>query len=377
MNVIFGHDHKFRSIDGEIYSTGGLSNEVLTRYADYFGNVTVISRLIVEKKVNKKYSKITNPRVNIVDRKSISYSKLNEIVNKGDLIIARLPSRIGSELVTMSNKNNYLIEMVACPWDSLTNHSLIGKLLAPFFYMISKYQILNAPYVLYVTNDFLQRRYPTKGKSIGCSDVCLEEIKPEILVNRIEHIKKHSGKYIIGTTAAIDVKYKGQEFVIKSLSILKDRGITNFEYQLVGNGDQEHLKQIAKKHGVEDNVVFLGGKPHEKVFEWLDSIDIYVQPSLQEGLPRALVEAQSRALPCCGSSTGGIPELLPVDCIFNKKGNLPLMIADWLQDFTTEKAIKFAEWNFNNAKQYQSDILKAKRDAFYKEFIEYVERGKE
>jgi hypothetical protein len=33
--------------------------------------------------------------------------------------------------------------------------------------------VINAPYVLYVTNEFLQRRYPANGRHIGCSDVSL------------------------------------------------------------------------------------------------------------------------------------------------------------------------------------------------------------
>lgn len=378
MQVVFGHDHKFRLINGEYYSTGGLSNEILSRYAKYFGRVIVVARVVNEDVTGENYSKITNSDVKIINRNLVTVREIKKIVKKSDCVISRLPSKIGSELVSYCNNiKPCFVEMVACPWDSLSNHSIRGKIIAPFAMYFTKIQVKNAEYVLYVTNEFLQKRYPTKGKQLGCSDVCLEEINPEILANRIEHIKKNSGKYIIGTTAAVDVKYKGQEFVIKALSILKKRGITNFEYQLVGNGSQERLKQIAKKYGVEDKVIYLGGKPHDKVFEWLDSIDIYIQPSLQEGLPRALVEAQSRALPCCGSSTGGIPELLLKECVFDKKGDLPLTIANWLQDFTDEKAIEYATWNFNNSKNYQSDILAAKRDAFYREFIEYVERGKE
>lgn len=378
MQVVFGHDHKFRLINGEYYSTGGLSNEILSRYAKYFGRVIVVARVVNEDVTGENYSKITNSDVKIINRNLVTVREIKKIVKKSDCVISRLPSKIGSELVSYCNNiKPCFVEMVACPWDSLSNHSIRGKIIAPFAMYFTKIQVKNAEYVLYVTNEFLQKRYPTKGKQLGCSDVCLEEINPEILANRIEHIKKNSGKYIIGTTAAVDVKYKGQEFVIKALSILQKRGITNFEYQLVGNGSQERLKQIAKKYGVEDKVIYLGGKPHDKVFEWLDSIDIYIQPSLQEGLPRALVEAQSRALPCCGSSTGGIPELLLKECVFDKKGDLPLTIANWLQDFTDEKAIEYATWNFNNSKNYQSDILAAKRDAFYREFIEYVERGKE
>src|SRR5690606_15570335 len=117
-------------------------------------------------------------------------------------------------------------------------------------------------------------------------------------------------KIIIGTTAAIDVKHKGQQYVIEALGELKKNGYTKFEYHLVGGGDPAYLKSIAKRHNIEENIHFLGTLPHNKVFEWLDNIDIYVQPSRQEGLPRALIEAMSRGLPAFGANTAGIPELL-------------------------------------------------------------------
>ena len=60
------------------------------------------------------------------------------------------------------------------------------------------------------------------------------------------------------------------------------------------------------------NGVLPSGQP---VLNWLDDIDIYVQPSFQEGLPRALVEAMSGGRPAFASTTGGIPELLPADCL--------------------------------------------------------------
>ncbi len=40
--------------------------------------------------------------------------------------------------------------------------------------------------------------------------------------------------------------------------------------------------------GLENQIKLLGPLSHDEIFEWLDSIDIYIQPSLLEGLPRAL-----------------------------------------------------------------------------------------
>src|SRR5690625_396249 len=62
---------------------------------------------------------------------------------------------------------------------------------------------------------------------------------------------------------------------------------------------------------------------HNEVFDWLETIDLYAQPSRQEGLPRALIESMSRGVPAFGANTAGIPELLENEFIFsNTKDNI-------------------------------------------------------
>ncbi len=253
-------------------------------------------------------------------------------------------------------------------WDSLWNYSALGKILAPYSFIMTRDVIKNAKYVIYVTNEFLQRRYPTLGESVGCSDVELQEINEEILEKRIKRIKKdkENNKIILGTLGAIDVKYKGQEYVIRAIAKLKKEGY-NYEYQLVGAGNKERLENLAVKLGVKDNVKFLGPKSHDEVFDWLDSIDIYIQSSKTEGMPRALIEAMSRACPCIGSNAGGIPELLQQNSIF-KKGNYKELIIV-LKNFDEELRIEQAKINLEKSKKYSKDVLNSKRNDFYKKFL--------
>ena len=113
--------------------------------------------------------------------------------------------------------------------------------------------------------------------------------------------------------------YKGQRFVIEALQAEKAMGRDSFVYQMVGGGNASALQANASQLGVEEQTVFLGSMPHEKVIEWLDTIDVYIQPSLQEGLPRALIEAMSRGLPCIGTNAGGTGELLEPDYIISTR----------------------------------------------------------
>ncbi|HOA82197.1 MAG TPA: glycosyltransferase, partial [Defluviitaleaceae bacterium] len=304
MKVVFFHDHRIVNYKNKNYSNGSFSDEVFNRYTNVFGHITFYSRNVLLDKMEKKLSQIINEKVDFIGIKDFSnflnYKtryKFNYQIETSDAIIVRLPSILGHLAIRKAKQKckPYLIELVGCPWDAYWNHSWKGKLVAPFMRYATKKAVRNAPYVLYVTTEFLQRRYPSTGKTIGCSDVALPTLNESVLEARLHKIKqmtKHK-PIVIGTTAAVDVRYKGQEYVIQAIAELNKQGY-NFEYRLVGGGDKTYLQSIAENYGVADKVIFEGSIPHEKVFDYLDSIDIYVQPSKTEGLPRALIEAMSR-----------------------------------------------------------------------------------
>ena len=383
VKLVFAHDHFFYKINDQYYSNGSFSKEVLERYTNVFDEVVVVSRqkeitqyddkLTLASTKNIRFVKIPNFKtiksiLRIVEAKKL----IDQEIKNCDCLIARLPSSIGTMAVKSAKKNNkpYLIEAVACPWDALWNYNLVGKLLAPFSYLQMKYILLNSKYTIYVTNEFLQHRYPTRGKSVNCSNVALKEFNDKVIearLKKINNIQKDS-KIIIGTIAAVDVKYKGQQYVIKALGKLKKQGLTNFEYQLVGGGDTAYLKSIAKKNNVEDQVKFLGSMPHNEVFKWLDTIDIYAQPSLQEGLPRALIEAMSRAVPAFGARTAGIPELLDDEFIFsNTRKNID-EICKIVKSFDKKTMSRQAKRNYEESKKYDKKVIEKRRKDFFEEF---------
>lgn len=383
MKVLFAHDHVFYKYKDSMYSTGGLSNTILKRYTTVFDEVTVISRQKVLSSNIQNLTLASTKNVHFVkvpDFKKIrGMCKIfeakriirNEVENC-DALIARLPSSIGALAVKYAKRLNkpYLVELVACPWDAYWNHSLIGKFVAPFVYLTTKKRVWNSKYVIYVTNEFLQRRYPTQGESVNCSNVSLKEFNDNILEKRLNKIRSmdRNSKIVIGTTAAVNVRYKGQQYIIKALGKLKKEGYTNFEYQLVGGGDQTYLKKIAKKNNVLNQVKFLGSLPHNEVFKWLNTIDIYVQPSRQEGLPRALIEAMSQGVPAFGANTAGIPELLEKEYIFSNTNKNIEEICDILKKFDKQAMEIQAKRNYFEAKKYDSNIIEKRRNEFFKRF---------
>ena len=116
-------------------------------------------------------------------------------------------------------------------------------------------------------------------------------------------------------------KRKNQAAVIRALKILKDdkkrdgtgtqmSGFTDLRYVLCGQGEAEaELKALAEKLGVADQVLFLGYR--EDVSELCQAADLFVFPSLQEGLPMALLEAIAVKTPVICSDIRGNRELVP------------------------------------------------------------------
>lgn len=262
MKTLFCHDCRFLEKDNNVYTEGGFDRKLFDRYLEFFNILTVVARLD-----NIDSNNVANIcEENLVDNMAfipvnINYNNVVKVVKKAvqnnDLAIIRLPSIVGTIAVYFCKKFNksYLIELVGCPWDALWNHSWKGKLFAPFMWCVTKKAVKNAPYVLYVTNEFLQRRYPSTGRTISCSDVALPTLDESVLEARLNKINYTSDNkpIILGTTADVNIRYKGQEYVIQAISRLNKQGY-NFEYHLAGGGDTGHLKSIAEKNGIKDKV---------------------------------------------------------------------------------------------------------------------------
>lgn len=386
MKLLYVSNHRFiKNNAGEIFTTGQMGEKYFERFKEYFDSITIIG-LCEQENRNNTLKKIEKININ-ADKLSYIFINANgsnlgrlkaiyrirkkylEIIHNYDRISTKSPSMIALAAVNNANKVDkpVLVEMVGCPWDAYWNHSFKGKIIAPIMWLLTKLTIKRATYTVYVTNEFLQRRYPTKGLNIGCSDVALPSLDEKVIDKRVQKIlnMKTNDPIKIGTTAAVNVRYKGQEFVIEAISRLNKEGF-NFEYHLAGGGDNSYLKSVAKKFNVEDKIIFLGSLPHTKVFDYLDSMDIYIQPSKQEGLPRALVEAMSRGCPSLGSTTGGIPELLNKEFIF-KNGSVD-EICTILKQMDSNILLDEANRSFSKAKEYDKTILDSRRASFYKNF---------
>lgn len=393
MKILFiqGGSRLKQDTEGNWYTDPNFNDDVWKRYVDLADSLTILLRcerkIYTKEYALQKFNKVLDDsRIRIVPLVDFTESKLSMLnpfvykeikrvifaeVQKADKCFIRSGShytRVAYDACIKYHKP-YLFEATGFAYESFSHHSFIGRIIANKVENDYRLMARDAVQATYVTSEALQKRYPcASGKMIGVSNVQLSALDDSILTKRLKKIqnRQSSDTIVLGTAAFLDVKWKGQYLVIKALAELKRQGYTNFRYELLGMGTGQELIKLAESLGVKDEVKVIGAVPHSKVFEWLDSLDIYIQPSFQEGLCRAIIEAMSRGLPVVCSNTGGNYELIDNDYIFDcgdyKK--MSSLLID-IQNHLSEQSKR----NFEESKKYEKSMLDSRRKAFFREFV--------
>ncbi len=77
----------------------------------------------------------------------------------------------------------------------------------------------------------------------------------------------------------------------------------------IGHEIKKELIRLIKKYDLKSHISLLGFINHQKIPEYLEMAQIYIQPSLTEGLPNSVLEAMSMELPIIMTKAGGMLEL--------------------------------------------------------------------
>jgi glycosyltransferase involved in cell wall biosynthesis len=117
--------------------------------------------------------------------------------------------------------------------------------------------------------------------------------------------KKNNDIFIITTSRL--VKKNAVDDVIRALAFLP----ADVKFAILGIGpDELLLKELAKEAGVADRVIFLGHVGHEDIPFYLQAADIFIRPSLSEGLGSSFLEAMAAGIPVIATPVGGITDFL-------------------------------------------------------------------
>jgi len=131
--------------------------------------------------------------------------------------------------------------------------------------------------------------------------------------NRSEHnkVEDKNSDVVVATIGSLEWE-KGHTFLIRAAHLVLKR-CENVEFRIYGTGRlKESLRRLIKDEGIEEKfIIFDITKPIEDI---LKEIDIFVLPSLEEGLSTALISAMASGLPVVATTAGGIPEVVEEGC---------------------------------------------------------------
>lgn len=106
--------------------------------------------------------------------------------------------------------------------------------------------------------------------------------------------------------------HKGQLNIIEALSLLSQETLGKIHLTIVGGGNEFELcQQLVKERKLEDVVTMTGRR--NDVTEILKGMDVFILPSLSEGMPMSILEAMRQGLYIMATPVGGIPEMIEED----------------------------------------------------------------
>lgn len=109
-------------------------------------------------------------------------------------------------------------------------------------------------------------------------------------------------EFIIGTIANL-YKTKGLEYLIETV-----KQLANVQIVIIGEGpERKNLEKKIKQNKLEEYVTLDGSL--SLAYQYLPAFDIFVLPSIKEGLPYTLLEAMAAGLPIVATDVGTVPEI--------------------------------------------------------------------
>lgn len=153
-----------------------------------------------------------------------------------------------------------------------------------------------------------------------------EEMREQLGFNQEDFVIGHVGRFN---------HQKNHNFIIDVFNFVHKKN-TAAKLVLVGTGDgQKAIKEKVESLALSDSVLFLGNRTD--VNKILQAMDVFLFPSLYEGLPLSIIEAQAAGLPCV------ISDNVPPECIVTdliEAASLDDALAKWEIVITSQKSVK-------------------------------------
>jgi glycosyltransferase involved in cell wall biosynthesis len=391
MRVVIVLEPRFvRTPDGAVWTQTMFPYNFWLRYLEVFDRIKIVARTLEVPSVASNWKRVDGENVSCA--KIPHYigpwqylQKANQVnsaargaVSPKDAVIFRVGSNLANSIEPVLNQTGhpYAVEVVADPYDVFAPGS-VKHPLRPFFRWFfprkMRSQCANAAAASYVTQYALQRRYPPGEKTFSTyySDV---ELSETAFVSKPRSLKPEQKAFTLVYVGSMAQLYKAPDILIKATAACIKRGL---DLKLVAIGDGKHrseLETLAKNLAIAERVNFLGQlSAGTSVRDRLDLADLFILPSYQEGMPRAMLEAMARGLPCIGSTVGGIPELLSVENLV-PPGDVTAL-AEKISEIVNnpERMAQMSSINLKKAKEYSEEILHQRWNEFYQQVRQRTE----
>lgn len=382
--------HLYKTPDGKVWTKTIYGNDFWGRYLNIFDSIDIAARMCkATYKDVDGFLRVDGEGIDFrpmpMARGGKEYIKhmpeifncAKQVVKDERCAIIRLPSIIGTFIFPQIQKAHipYGIEVVANPNETFSNPVIRAVLTKQL-----KGAALSANGVAYVTEFALQAQYPSYAQINGTDNNHFEEhyssitLEPESIGQPRIYQGKHKYK-LVHTSNNISHDEKGHSVVIKVIKILRDKGY-DVEVNFIGDGPMRpHFERMAQELGIDKYVHFIGWlASSSEVRKVLNENDIFIFPSISEGLPRSVIEAMSVGLPCVASRVGGIPELVSDQFLFDPKdvegfacGVEKLITHSFLMETESKRSIL-------KASEYTVPVLEKRRNSFYSKIRSLVEK---
>ena len=195
------------------------------------------------------------------------------------------------------------------PFNGLRNAKMVGYTTADR--VITDWLVDRVVAVSWDIEKVLKRIYGSKRVLCIHNGIDVEAVRVTIQREAMRtkwHIAEDT--VVLGTVGRL-VPVKGHAILLEATRILRmiKRNVT---LVVVGDGPlRSELEATAQQLGLENAVIFAGHQ--DQVYDFMNMMDIFVLPSLHEGIPMVLLEALALQRPVVATGVGGIPEVLVHD----------------------------------------------------------------
>lgn len=380
--------HFIKGKDGYIYCDRVIDYNYLERYLNVFDDIILCGRMTETNEDCSKKLMVSGKNVHFVPIPDFQGIKgllknyyqimktVKAIIPKVQCCIMRAPNHLSLITYKLFRKKNlpFALEFNIAADKFIENQSVIGKFLNKWVVRRTKDMCMTANGVSYVTNHILQEDYPCKAmidpdnKQYFTSSYSTINLTDSMLYNQGWDEKERPQTIKIVHTGYMDSYRKGHITLLNSIKILVDKGYTNIQLILVGDGKKkEEFEKLVNDLNISNYVYFVGLiKKRDEMTNLLKDCHMLVFPTHSEGLPRSIIEAMAVGLVCISSPVDGIPELLEDEMLidFNDALGYANKVIELIEDWP--KMIEISKKNRLLAENFRNEKLERKRTDFYK-----------